>query len=197
MRTKEIISNIIWFAGLLVIVFLIKHFVIAPVAVSGDSMLPTLENKQRIMQVKFGKIDRFDIVTFPAPDSPGKNYIKRVIGLPGDTVEFKQDELYINGSKVNETYLDEVKGNLVSGEFYTVYRNNQEEILTDFSLKDIDGINVEKIPEGKVFVLGDNRPISKDSRYIGLIDLDKITGDVQFRFYPFNKIGLVNKNVPE
>lgn len=192
MNKKEIINNVIWFASLLLILFLVRTFVFSPVAVSGDSMVPTLKDKERVMQVKLGEIKRFDIVTFPAPDQPGQNYIKRVIGLPGDTVAFKKDELYINGEKVEETYLKDVKKELSEDEYYTYYTDQASgKAYTDFSLKDIKGIEVEKIPEGKVFVLGDNRPISKDSRYIGLINIKDITGDVKVRFWPLNQIGIL------
>lgn len=192
MKVKELISNIIWFAGLILVLFLLRTYVLSPVSVSGDSMVPTLHDKERVMQIKLAGIERFDIVTFPAPDQPGQNYIKRVIGLPGDTISFKEDQLYINDKEVSEEYLEEAKKETT--ESYTSYRKENGEILTDFSLEDIDLIGTATIPEGKVFVLGDNRPISKDSRYLGLIDLDKVSGDVKFRFWPLNKIGTIGGN---
>ncbi|MGX6978678.1 signal peptidase I [Vagococcus elongatus] len=184
MSKKEFISNIIWLGGLIIVLFVVRRFVMSPVAVSGDSMVPTLEDRQRVIQFKMSEIKRFDIVTFPAPDQPDQNYIKRVIGLPGDSLSFKNDELYINGEKINESYLDDVKSDMQDGVVYTAYRTSDGEMLTDFTLMDIESVRVDVIPEGKVFVLGDNRPISKDSRYIGLIDLEDITGDVKFRFWP-------------
>lgn len=194
MSKKEFISNVIWFGGLIIVLFMVRHFVMSPVSVSGDSMLPTLEDRQRVIQFKMSEIKRFDIVTFPAPDQPDQNYIKRVIGLPGDSLFFKNDELYINGEKIDETYLDDVKTELQEGIVYTTYRTSDGRMLTDFSLMDIEGVGVDVIPEGKVFVLGDNRPISKDSRYIGLIDLEDITGDVKFRFWPvFTRDAETNK----
>ena len=71
-------------------------------------MDPTLADGERVITLKT-EINRFDIITFPAPDEPDKNYIKRVIGLPGDTIAYKDDTLYINGKEVDEPYLDEFK----------------------------------------------------------------------------------------
>ena len=72
-------------------------------------MDPTLADGERVITLKNTEINRFDIITFPAPDEPDKNYIKRVIGLPGDTIAYKDDTLYINGKEVDEPYLDEFK----------------------------------------------------------------------------------------
>ena len=96
--------------------------------------------------------ERFDIVVFHAPEQ--KDYIKRVIGLPGDKVEYKNDTLYINGKAYSEPYLDEYKDELNGGA-----------LTDDFTLKDIT--EEETVPEGEIFVMGDNRRFSKDSRHIG------------------------------
>ncbi|MGX7031026.1 signal peptidase I [Vagococcus zengguangii] len=195
MKKNELLSNIIWFVGMLAVLFAVRHFIVSPIQVSGDSMLPTLENKERIMQLKFGEPERFEIVTFPAPDQPGKSYIKRVIGVPGDEISFKNDQLYVNGEMVEEKYLSEVKKDYDTTNPYTSYKKpidaSTYELKTDFSLKDIEGIDTTVVPEGKVFVLGDNRPISKDSRYIGLIDIKDISGRVKFIFWPLDRFGLI------
>ena len=195
MKKKELISNIVWFVGMLAILFAVRHFIVSPIQVSGDSMLPTLENKERIMQLRFGEPERFEIVTFPAPDQKGKSYIKRVIGLPGDEISFKDDQLYVNGEMVEEKYLTEVKKNYDKENPYTSYKKPIDaqtyELMTEFSLSDITGIGTSIVPEGKVFVLGDNRPISKDSRFIGLIDIKDISGRVKFIFWPLDRFGLI------
>ena len=77
--------------------------------VVGDSMLPTLESGDRMMLIKLEKVNRFDIVVFPVPDGTEQEYVKRVIGLPGDEIKYFQDELYINGEKVEEHYLEKFK----------------------------------------------------------------------------------------
>lgn len=149
-------------------------FVFTPVIVSGHSMDPTLQDRERVIAFKNSKVDRFDIVTFPAPDEEKTSYIKRVIGLPGETVEYKDDQLYIDGKAVNEPYLDQFKSELDNGEFLTEQ---------NFSYT---------VPEGTYFVMGDNRRNSKDSRMIGPITADSISGDVKFSFWPPSKFGLVN-----
>ena len=111
MNRKEVLGNILWFGGLIIVLFLLRMYVFTPTNVSGDSMNPTMIDRERVIALKQAKVERFDVITFPAPDAPGKNYIKRVIGMPGDTVEYKDDQLYINGEKFDEPYLDEYKNN--------------------------------------------------------------------------------------
>ena len=101
MNIKEAAKTIIYFLILAAILIGLRHFVFTPVVVKGDSMDPTLADGERVIALKNTEIKRFDIVTFPAPDDEGKNYIKRVIGLPGDTIEYKDDQLYINGKKTD------------------------------------------------------------------------------------------------
>lgn len=180
MNIKEAAKTIIYFLILATILIGLRHFVFTPVVVKGDSMDPTLADGERVIALKNTEIKRFDIVTFPAPDDEGKNYIKRVIGLPGDTIEYKDDQLYINGKKTDEPYLDEYKGELT----------DSQPLTYDFNLKDLYGS--EKIPEGELFVLGDNRRISKDSRIIGMIKEKNIMADVKFVFWPLNRFGTVD-----
>ncbi|MGH1649271.1 signal peptidase I [Enterococcus gilvus] len=180
MNIKEAAKTIIYFLILAAILIGLRHFVFTPVVVKGDSMDPTLADGERVIALKNTEIKRFDIVTFPAPDDEGKNYIKRVIGLPGDTIEYKNDQLYINGKKTDEPYLDEYKGELT----------DSQPLTYDFNLKDLYGS--EKIPEGELFVLGDNRRISKDSRIIGMIKEKNIMADVKFVFWPLNRFGTVD-----
>lgn len=201
MSAKEWIKEIIWFLGLLAIMLIVKKYIMFPVAVSGHSMDPTLQDRERIMAVKLSKIERFDIVTFPAPDKPGDNYVKRIIGMPGDTVAYDNDKLLINGKEVAEPYLDEYKQSLAEGEVFTtldtylldkpITPTKDDRWLTSFELTDLNGINEAVIPEGKVLVLGDNRPVSKDGRYIGLIDMKDISGELKFSFWPLSKFGMI------
>lgn len=172
MNKKEIINNIIWFIGIVIFVVLIRTFLFSPVIVSGHSMDPTLQDRERVIALKTAKINRFDIVTFPAPDVEKTNYIKRVIGLPGDEVTYKDDQLYINGEPYDEPYLDEFKSQLPQGALLT----------PDFSYK---------VPEDTYFVMGDNRLHSKDSRMVGPIDIEAISGNVKFSFWPPSKFGTI------
>src|SRR3954469_25046316 len=100
-ETFEWVKSIL---GALVIAFIIRSFFFTPIVVDGESMNPTLQDKDRMVVTKIGEPKRFDIVVFHAPD--GRDYIKRVIGLPGDSIEYKNDVLYINGKAYNEPYLE-------------------------------------------------------------------------------------------
>ncbi|QTD43350.1 signal peptidase I [Sporosarcina sp. Te-1] len=153
-----------------VIVFVVRQFLFAPVFVSGQSMEPTFESNNRVVISKIHKLDHFDLIVFHAPGSK-EDYIKRVIGLPGDTVVMKDDQLFINGKAYDEPYIEE----------------NKEKIFKDQKLTEDFEVTV---PEGQLFVLGDNRRNSTDSRMIGCIEESAVVGKVEFRFFPFNSIGV-------
>ncbi|WP_342600667.1 signal peptidase I [Psychrobacillus sp. FSL H8-0483] len=159
---------------------IIRFFLFTPIVVDGESMMPTLKNGDRMVVNKIGYMvgepDRYDIVVFHAPEQ--KNYIKRVIGLPGDHVEFKNDQLFINGKELPEPYLEQYKSEITEGT-----------LTGDFTLEDIT--QEKEIPEGYIFVMGDNRLYSKDSRHIGLVAIDEVIGNTNFVFWPLNEIGLV------
>lgn len=161
----------------------IHTFIFTPISVQGASMMPTYEDGDRVIVNKIGKIisdfDRFDIIVFKATES--ENYIKRIIGVPGDHIEYKNDELYINGEKYEEPYLEQ----------YKLQLNDTGDLTYDFTLEEVTSFS--HIPEGYYFVLGDNRRVSNDSRNpsVGLIPIDKILGEASIRFYPMDSIGLV------
>ena len=159
-----------------IIVTLLRQFVFTPTTVRGESMLPTLEDGNRVILSKMTTIERFDEVVFQATDSPD-NYVKRVIGLPGDTIEMRNDVLYINGKAYDEPYLEEFKKEL----------NRNENLTEDFTLEKLTG--EYKVPEGLMFVLGDNRIYSKDSRIFGFVPMDRIIGEVKLRVWPIKDIG--------
>ncbi|TMW73195.1 signal peptidase I [Alteribacter natronophilus] len=165
----------------LLLAVVIRYFFFAPIVVDGESMMPTLEHNDRMIVNKIGynisEPDRFDIVVFHATHT--KDYIKRVIGLPGDTIAYEDDVLYVNGEAVDEPYLDEYKANAGTGPF-----------TSDFTLEETTGY--ETVPEGHMFVLGDNRQHSKDSRHIGMIPYDEVVGKANFVFWPVNDFRIVN-----
>lgn len=168
-----------WTKALLIAVGLaavIRFFLFAPIVVDGLSMMPTLHNGDRMIVNKLGKPDRFDIVVFHAPEQ--KDYIKRVIGLPGDTVEYRDDALYINGKKYEEPYLEEYKNQITDGP-----------LTEDFTLNEI--LDTDVVPDGEIFVMGDNRRFSKDSRHIGTIPLEKVIGDTSVVYWPLKDIRIV------
>lgn len=181
------------------IVVLLRMFVFTPVIISGHSMDPTLHNKERVIALKYKKIQRFDIVTLKAPDAEDEEYVKRIIGLPGDEISMKNDQLYINGKKYSEPYLDDYKKRLKNGTLAKVYSpemrsaaENAKNFTQDFTLKQLTNGETVKVPKGTYFVLGDNRLISKDSRYIGFIPKSSILGEVVFAYYPFKYFGFVH-----
>ena len=176
---KPSILSIIWswiwsFIVAFIIVGGVYFFLGRPFTVSGASMYPTLHNGDRMVLSKVGDIHRFDVVILKAPDE-NVEYIKRVIGMPGDTVEMKSRVLYINGKKVDQPFIN------------TEALAKQTVFMDDFTLESLTGES--KVPEGKYFVLGDNRGVSKDSRMIGFIDRSAIEGKAVFTIWPFGRIG--------
>ncbi|CAH0149549.1 MULTISPECIES: signal peptidase I [Peribacillus] len=180
-KRREVFS---WIKAILIAVilaFLIRTYIFAPIVVDGESMMPTLQDHERIVLTKFGtnidNIDRFDIVVFHA--TVDKDYIKRVIGLPGDHIEYKDDTLYINGKAYEEPYLDKYKNKMAG-----------MPLTESFKLEDITGSMT--VPEGQLFLMGDNRQNSLDSREIGTISVDEIVGKANLVYWPINEIKLVN-----
>jgi signal peptidase I len=157
---------------IIVLVVLIKIFVVTPVRVNGSSMLPTLEDGDIMilnkLSYKFGDIKRFDIVVI-RDDDDDEDIIKRVIGLPGERIEYKDNILYVNGKKVNEKFT-----------------KNKDSKLNSYSIESLES---ENVPKDYYFVVGDNRPNSKDSRMIGFVHKDKIKGKASFTIFPFSRFG--------
>ena len=163
---SKIVKEIIPYIIIIIVVVLIRTFLFTPVVVVGDSMVPTLENKQILLLDKityrFKEIKRFDIVVI---DTGKSEIIKRIIGLPGETVEYKDNLLYINGEVIESIYNFDTQ---------------------DFTMESIT--DSKTIPEDKYLVLGDNRLVSSDSRIIGLIDKKDILGKTSFSIWPIKKI---------
>ena len=172
-----------WVKALVIAILLaavIRYFLFAPIVVDGLSMMPTLHDQDRMIVNKFGykigKPERFDIIVFHAPEN--KDYIKRVIGLPGDHIEYKDDILYVNGKAYEEPYLDEYKSQVIDGP-----------LTEPFTLE--EKIGSETVPEGHLFVMGDNRRYSKDSRHIGSVPMEKVLGNTGIIYWPIEDIRLV------
>lgn len=167
-----------WLKAIAIAVLLaggIRYFIFAPIIVDGLSMMPTLHDHDRMivnkLAYKIGEPHRFDIIVFHAEE--GKDYIKRVIGLPGDHIEYKDDTLYVNGKAYKEPYLDEYKKQLVDGP-----------LTESFTLEEITGRKT--VPKGYLFVMGDNRRFSKDSRHIGFIPMEKVVGKASIVYWPLS-----------
>src|SRR4051812_28211766 len=157
----------------IVLVFIIRAFFFTPIVVDGASMEPTLQDQDRMIVTKIGEPKRFDIIVFHAPEN--KDYIKRVIGLPGDKIEYKDDTLYVNGKVYEEPYLDEYKKEVIDGP-----------LTESFTLT--EKIGQETVPDGELFVMGDNRRFSKDSRHIGTVPMEKILGKTSVIYWPLEDI---------
>lgn len=177
-KNNNFIIPLIQFIIVLTFGLLIRTYIFSPITVSGTSMAPTYSDSDKIWTNKLSTPKRFDCITFYSPRD-NKHIIKRIIGLPGDTVEMIDDQLFINQKPIDEPYLNEFKHALT----------DDLPLTNDFSLETISGGLVNNVPKNQYFVLGDNRRIADDSRYFGFVDHQEITGIVYFRYYPLNKIG--------
>jgi signal peptidase I len=154
----------------LLIAFVLIVFIYQPVKVEGTSMMPALTDQERIFINKFtyrfglGAIERGDMVVFSFPQDQSKSYIKRVIGLPGDTVEIDRGTVIVNGKPLREPYVPEE------------YRDRQS-------------MGPRVIPPDSYFVLGDHRSSSNDSRAWGNVGRENIYGKAVFVYWPLDKIG--------
>lgn len=149
-------------------VILIRSFVVTPVVVNGESMYPTLDDNEMLLLKKYDhSYDRFDIIVF---NYKNEYLVKRIIGLPGEHVKYVNNELFINGEKINDIKLDTKTKNF-----------------------DLNNLGYEKIPDNYYFVLGDNRNNSTDSRIIGLISEKDIVGITNFSLFPIKNFGKIDK----
>ncbi|TYR79763.1 signal peptidase I [Priestia megaterium] len=165
--------------GTLLFSLIIQHYFFQPYTVKGDSMNPTLQEGNRIIINKFSDYERFDLVVLHAPYS-NDFLVKRIIGVPGEKIDYIDDQLYINNKQVDEPHLHKHLQHI------PVYERFTENFSTaEFSA---DGI----IPEGFVLVLGDNRRISRDGRHFGLTPISSIVGEVNVKYWPLNDIEIMN-----
>lgn len=159
---KEKIKEISPYVLIVVVIVVIRIFIATPVKVDGDSMYNTLNDNDIVLLSKLSSIDRFDIIVLKESDN-NATIIKRVIGMPGDKVKIRNNKIYINNKIIEDEY--------AYGE-----------------TSDYDEIT---LGDDEYFVLGDNRLISKDSRYFGAIKKSDIKGKAVFRLFPFTKFGSI------
>lgn len=168
-KLKKIIKEVYPYFVIVLVVVLVRSFIITPAIVDGKSMYPTLNDNNIVilnkLDYKINGLKRFDIIVV---DYNGEKLIKRVIGLPGEHIEYKNNMLFINGYLTNENF--------------------NHDNTSNFKLETIGYL---KIPGDKYFVVGDNRNHSTDSRMIGLIDKKDIKGKVSLRLFPINKFGKI------
>lgn len=169
---RELLVSMLLAIGGTVILFL---FFYRASGVKGYSMSPTLMNGDLLIVKKQAEIERFNLVQLALPS--GKQQIRRVIGLPGETIIYKEDVLYVNHQPVDEKFIiAEINDRKESGVTFT----------EDYSTESLKTGPI--IPEGCYFVLGDNRPYTTDSRQNGLVTAKEIRGVVQLRLFPFDEI---------
>lgn len=152
----------------------IYAFLIRPFQVTGTSMHPTFVNGEyvftNLLSQRFGPLDRRDVIVFKAP-SEDKDYIKRIIGIPGDTVKIEDGKVFLNHKKLNEPYISPTIRTDARG-----FANEGQDIL---------------VSENSYFVMGDNRPFSSDSRDWGLVTFDRVIGKSALVYWPINRIRVV------
>ncbi|WP_422802869.1 signal peptidase I [Streptococcus sp. FT1-106] len=175
-----------------------RWFIWQPVKVDGHSMDPTLANSERLIVIRTTSIDRFDIVVArETEDGQTKDIVKRVIGMPGDTISYKNDILYVNGKKVSETYLKTYQKAFKDDKLQSIYSYNsffQQRAQTSTAFTTDASGNAEFtviVPDGEYYLLGDDRIVSKDSREVGTFKRTAIIGEVKFRFWPLSSFGSV------
>ena len=168
----------------------LKQYVLSKDIVSGTSMQPTLENGDRLYSIRTLSVKRNAIVVIEAPDRPGQLYIKRVIGLPGDTVESRNGVLYVNGKKQAQPYLQSA---FMKSEIKT-WADQQNidpsliKFTNDFNIATLPATKHKIVPAGQYFVLGDNRLVSHDGRDFGFISKNKIESVVVWRYWPLDQM---------
>ncbi len=159
MKVKQFLKNIFPYVVAILLVVLFRAYIATPVRVSGQSMYPNLKGKEILLLSKLSDFERYDIIVLDRNVSKD-HLVKRVYGLPGETIKAKDNKLYINDKKIADDY-----GYGVTSDF-----------------------GPTKLGKDEYFVLGDNRIISLDSRGIGAIKKNQISGKIVFSLFPFKKI---------
>lgn len=188
---RETLSWVIPIVIGLIIALLIKQFFFQVVRVDGPSMQPNLQNNERVFCLKQAKIHRGSVVVFDANGvdpqvSTKTDYVKRVIGLPGDTVESKNGNIYVNGKKINQSYISKSQRDSGTGNW----------TLKSISVQNswLKNSGATKVPKGEYFVLGDHRSVSNDGRYWGFVPKSKIDGVVKVPSWTGTKKTRANVN---
>ncbi|MBO2942758.1 signal peptidase I [Paenibacillus sp. F411] len=170
----------------LILVVLIRWLLFKPFVVQGPSMEPTFVSNQKLIvnEILYDirKPERGEVIVFHVP-SEGRDFIKRVIAVAGDTVKVEGDQVLVNGKPVEESYIQEaVDAANAEGRLYNPVTNFPNEYVSE-----------DTVPEGHVFVLGDNRSNSTDSRMIGFVPLGDIVGRADVIFWPLKDIGFISQ----
>lgn len=182
-RLRGVVEWVVVIVGAVVVAMVIKTFLIQAFYIPSQSMESTLDVGDRVLVNKLSyrlhDVNRGDIVVFERPEAEStddiKDLIKRVIALPGERLVIRDDTIYIDGRRLEEPYLD--PGTTTVNGPSSPWRCTDEEPCV--------------VPEGQVWVMGDNRPNSRDSRYFGPIDEDDIVGRAFVRIWPLDRLGFL------
>lgn len=170
----DILEVVVFAIAIFLFIYLL---VLQPHKIKGDSMQPNYPDGEFLLTDKlsyrFGQPERGDVIVFEAPGVEGEEYIKRIIGLPGEKVMVKGSRVYINGKILEEPYLS-------------------QSLETSSGIFSTEGKEVV-VPQGSYYVLGDNRPASSDSRTWGFVTKQKINGKAWVIYWPPEKVGLVKE----
>ncbi len=187
------------FTLFLIIFGISRIFFWQPVKVDGHSMDPTLAHGERLVVLNHTNIDRFDLVVAQETENGvKKEIVKRIVGMPGDKLEYKNDQLYINGKQTKEDYLKQYLAAFKKDKLQNTYKynklfqdlaNNSNAFTTDNAGQTTFSITV---PKGSYFLLGDDRIVSKDSREVGPFKKSDIIGEVKFRYWPVGDFDVFN-----
>jgi len=168
-RARRILSEAVQTIGLALILFLIINFLSARIRVDGRSMEPSFHDGDYVivnrLAYRLGDLDHGDVIVFPYPLNTEEDFIKRVIALPGDRIAITDGLVAVNGIPLEEDYLD------------VIPHGDMAEII---------------VPLGHVFVMGDNRNDSSDSRIWGALDVEQIIGKAVYRYWPISDAGSVD-----
>lgn len=164
---RSVFESVVILAGAIALAFVLQAYVVKPFQIPSESMQPTIDPGDRILvnrlAYRYGDILRGDIIVFKAPQEPGVDFVKRVIAVAGDTIEVKQGVVILNGLPQTETYLAAI---------------------------DASNFPAQKVPEGHVFVMGDNRGNSDDSRLWQppWLPMENVVGEAIIMYWPLDRI---------
>jgi len=171
---RETIETVLW---ALVLALILRTFVVQAFWIPSGSMIPTLEVGDRVLVAKFwytfSEPKRGQLFVFKYPVDPKRDFVKRIIGLPGDTLEIRGGIVYINGQALREEYVKN----------HDAFSLNAGPVFPEVPVR---------IPENHYFAMGDNRPNSQDSRFWGFVPKQNIRGPVFLRYWPLNRVGMVD-----
>ncbi|MCH4163386.1 MAG: signal peptidase I [Lentilactobacillus diolivorans] len=176
---KGILSWIIPIVVGLLIAELLRMFVLTVAKVDGPSMEPNLINNERLLVFRHSKVKHLSVIVFdahgvdPSATQPNTDYVKRVIGLPGDTVSSNNGNIYVNGKAINQKFISQKERTIGTGNWD----------LKSLSKSWSKNTGAVKVPKGEYFVLGDHRSVSNDGRYWGFVPKKKVVGVAKTLFF--------------